>query len=45
MNLVEKNLAGVGAIDGFNLVGKDLIAFVREISVEVDVVMNNAGVG
>ena len=45
MNLVEKNLAGVGVVDSFNLVGKDLFAPVWEISVEVDIVMDNAGVG
>ena len=45
MNLVEKDLGGVGVVDGFNLVGKDLFASVWEVSVEVDVVMGNAGVG
>ena len=45
MNLVEKNLGGVGVDDGFDLVGKDLFASVWEVSVEVDVVMDNAGVG
>ena len=45
MNLVEKNLSGVRVVDDFNLAGKDLFAPVWEISVEVDVVMDNAGVG
>ena len=45
MNLVKENLGGVGVVDGFNLVRKDLFAFIWEISVEVDVVMDNAGVG
>ena len=45
MNLVEENLGGVGVVDGFNLVGKDLFTSVREVGVEVDIVVDNAGVG
>ena len=45
MNLVEENLGGVGVVDGFNMVGKDLFAAAWEVDVEVDVVMDDAGVG
>ena len=45
MNLVEKDLGGVGVVDGFDLVGKDLFASVREVGVEVNIVVDNAGVG
>ncbi len=45
MNLVGKNLGGVGVVDGFNLVGKDLFTSVREVGVEVDIVVDSAGVG
>ena len=45
MNLVEENLGGVGFVDGFNLVGKDLFTSVREIGVQVDIVVDDAGVG
>ena len=45
MNLVEENLGGVGVVDGFNMIGKNLLAAAWEVDVEVDVVMDDAGVG
>ena len=45
MNLVEENLGGVGVVDGFNMIWKNLLAAVWEVDVEVDVVMDDAGVG
>ena len=45
MNLVKENMGGVGVVDGLNLVGKDLSASVRGVGVEVDIVVDNAGVG
>ena len=45
VNLIEENLRGVRVVDGFDLIGKDLFASVREVGVEVDIVVDNAGVG
>ena len=45
MNLVEENLGGVWVVDGLNLIGKNLLAAVWEVNVEVDVMMDDAGVG
>ena len=43
MNLIKKNLRRVGIVDSLNLVRKDLLASGWEVSVEVNVVVNNAG--
>ena len=45
MNLVEENLGGVGVVDGFKMIGKNLLAAAWEVDVEVDVMMDDAGVG
>ena len=45
MNLVEENLGGVGVVDGLNLVRKDLFSAIREIGVEMDIMVDNAGIG
>ena len=45
MNLVEENLSGVRVVDGFNMIGKKLLAAAWEVVVEVDVMVDDAGVG
>ena len=45
VNLVKENLGGVGIVDSLNLVRKDLFASIREFGVEMDVVVDNAGIG
>ena len=45
MNLVKESLRGVRVVDGLNLVREDLFASGWEVSVEVNVVVDNAGVG
>ena len=45
VNLVEENLSGVRVVDGFNMIGKNLLAAAWEVDVEVDVMMDDAGVG
>ena len=45
MNLVKENLGGVGIVDGLNLVRKDLFSSIREVGVEMDIVVDNAGIG
>ena len=45
MNLVKESLRRIGIVDGLNLVRKDLFASGWEVSVNLDIVMDNAGVG
>ena len=45
MNLVKETLGRIKIVDGLNLVRKDLFASGREVSVEVNIVVDNAGVG
>ena len=45
MNLVKESLRRIRIVDGLNLVRKDLLASGWEVSVEVNIVVDNAGVG
>ena len=45
MILVEENLSGARVVDGFNMIGENLLAAAWEVDVEVKVVMDDAGVG
>ena len=45
MNLVEKNLDGVGVADGLDLIRRNLFAAAWEINVKVNIMVDDAGVG
>ena len=45
MNLVKESLRRIRIVDGLNLVREDLFASGWEVSVEVNIVVDNAGVG
>ena len=45
MNLIKENLRRVGIVDSLNLVRKDLLASGWEVGVEVNIVVDHAGVG
>ena len=45
MNLVKESLRRIRIFDGLNLVRKDLLASGWEVSVEVNIVVDSAGVG
>ena len=45
VNVIEKNLCRIGIVNVSHLLGKDLFAPGREISVKEGVSMNYAGVG
>ena len=45
MNLVKESLRMIKIVAGLNLVRKDLFASGREVSVEVNIAVDNAGVG
>ena len=44
-SLDKENLGGGGIVDGLNLVRKDLFSSIREVGVEMDIMMDNAGIG
>ncbi len=45
LDLVKEHVCGLRVVDVANAIRCDLFASVWEVSVEVDVVMDNAGVG
>ena len=45
MNLVKENFGRIRIVDGLNLVRKDLFDSGREVSVEMNIVVDHAGVG
>ena len=45
VDLIEKDLCGVGIVDALNLFGKDKFAPGRKVSMEKGVFMNDAGGG